>query len=53
MSAHWYMWTTDAGKPKLELVKLDTHGQPFVEEKGVKAAKYRGPTTAELANAFR
>ncbi len=53
MNAHWYKWTTDTGKPKLELVKLDTHGQPFVEEKGVKAAHYKGPSTAELAKAFR
>jgi ACS family hexuronate transporter-like MFS transporter len=49
MESHWYLWRLPAGKTKLELVKLDTHGHPFVEEKGVKAAKYNGPSLADLA----
>lgn len=43
MRASWYEWPLANGKTKVELVKLDTHGQPFIEEKGVKAPKYAGP----------
>ena len=49
MDAHWVLWPTVSGKPKVELVKIDTHGQPFVEEKGVKAARYKGPTQAQVS----
>jgi ACS family hexuronate transporter-like MFS transporter len=48
MQSRWYLWHTPNGKTKLELVKLDTHGHPFVEEKGVKAPKYQGPTLAQV-----
>lgn len=52
MDSRWYRWPTESGKPKLELVKLDTHGQPFVEEKGIKAAKYKGPALEQVSAAF-
>lgn len=42
MAARWYVWQTPEG-PKRELVKLDTAGRPFVEQKGADAPKYAGP----------
>ncbi|MDR3691887.1 MAG: MFS transporter [Fimbriimonas sp.] len=52
MEAQWYLWRPTKGKPKMELVKLDTHGQPFVESKGAKASKYAGPTEISVAGNF-
>jgi MFS transporter, ACS family, hexuronate transporter len=43
MDAQWFRWPLDGGKTKVELIKFDTHGRPFVESKGAKAAKYSGP----------
>jgi len=48
MGAHWYRWTLSSGKTKWELVKMDTYGHPFVESKGIKASKYKGPTLDQL-----
>jgi ACS family hexuronate transporter-like MFS transporter len=48
MSARWYRWDPAGGKPKLELVKLDSRGKPYIESKGVGAARYKGPTLAEV-----
>ncbi len=45
MQARWYSWSLPGGGHKLELIKLDTHGHPFIEEKGSKAAKYSSPAT--------
>jgi len=50
MDAKWYRWRLDSGAVKTELIKFDTHGQPFVEEKGDKASHYAGPT-AKAVNA--
>jgi ACS family hexuronate transporter-like MFS transporter len=47
MDAHWFKWGT-----KIELVKMDTHGQPFVESKGVKAARYKGPSLSQVEQSF-
>ena len=48
MSAHWYRWHLLSGKTKWELVKMDTYGHPFIESKGVKATKYKGPSLTDL-----
>jgi ACS family hexuronate transporter-like MFS transporter len=48
MRAQWYIWRPATGKPKLELIKLDSYGQPIIESKGSGAAHYNGPTTSEL-----
>ncbi len=48
MEAKWYQWKLDAGGVKTELIKIDTHGQPFVEEKGDKASHYEGPASASI-----
>lgn len=53
MQSRWYLWHLQTGKTKLELVKLDTHDQPYIEEKGVKAPKYQGPTMQDLAKVAR
>ncbi len=52
MNAQWYRWDTADGKPKIELVKLDTHDQVFIESKGTKAADYKGPSATEVAAGF-
>jgi len=53
MSAQWYRWMNTAdGKPKFELVKLDTHDQAFVESKGAKAAHYEGPSEEDVIKSF-
>ncbi|AIE83948.1 MFS transporter [Fimbriimonas ginsengisoli] len=52
MEAHWYMWQPATGKPKLELIKLDTQSRPFVESKGVKAARYKGPDLPTVNSGF-
>jgi ACS family hexuronate transporter-like MFS transporter len=52
MNARWYRWRLTSGKSKFELVKLDTHGQPFVEAKGAKASKYKGPGINQVEEAF-
>jgi ACS family hexuronate transporter-like MFS transporter len=49
MQSRWYAWHLPTGKTKLELVKLDTHGQPWIEEKGDKANKYVGPVLKEVS----
>jgi ACS family hexuronate transporter-like MFS transporter len=49
MESRWYEWPLPSGQSKIELVKLDTHGQPFIEEKGAKASKYTGPSPAQVA----
>jgi hypothetical protein len=41
MDARWYQWQLSDGKLKRELIKFDTHGQPFIEVKGEKAEKYK------------
>ena len=41
MDARWYQWQLPDGKLKRELIKFDTHGQPFIEAKGEKAEKYK------------
>jgi MFS transporter, ACS family, hexuronate transporter len=48
MSSQWIAWRSTTGKPKLELIKLDSRQQPFIESKGAKAARYKGPSQAEL-----
>jgi len=45
MKAQWFLWPLPGRKVKNELIKLDTHGHPFVESKGIKAAKYHGPVS--------
>jgi len=52
MEARWYLWHEDSGQTKIELIKLDTHGQPIVEEKGAKAVGYNGPSAAQVAAAL-
>ena len=52
MSAQWYRWHLLDGKTKVELVKTDTHDHPFVESKGVKAARYKGPDEVAIKAAF-
>lgn len=48
MSSQWIAWRAGSGKPKLELIKLDSRQQPFIESKGVKASRYKGPSQEEL-----
>jgi len=47
MSAQWFKWTAE-GKPKYELVKLDQEGRPFIEGKGDKASRYKGPSKDDV-----
>lgn len=49
MDARWYLWRTEGDKPKLELVKFDTRGLPFVEAKGAAAPHYEGPNLAKVS----
>lgn len=53
MDARWYQWQTDDGKTKLELVKMDSYGHPFVDGKGDATAKYHGPKKDEVASKFK
>lgn len=48
MPAHWYVWNAGSAKPKYDLVKLDLHGSPFIESKGDKASRYKGPKQVDL-----
>ena len=48
MQARWIRWTLPNGKPKLELIKFDTRGFPFIEPKGTKASHYKGPKEDEI-----
>ncbi len=48
MQSQWYAWPEPGGKPKIELIKFDTHGHPFIEDKGDKVKGYRGPTLPEV-----
>ena len=52
MDARWYRWKTDRGTSKLELVKMDLYGHPFVEGKGDAAAKYEGPKKDAVEKSF-
>ena len=52
MKARWYLWDSVEGKPKFDLVKLDTGGRPYVESKGSKATHYEGPDAAQVALGF-
>ena len=52
MSARWYRWPLAKGGTKLDLVKLDRYGHPFVDGKGVLASHYDGPSEARLATGF-
>jgi len=47
MPAQWFKWSAE-GKTKYELVKLDQEGRPFIEAKGDKAARYKGPSKDEV-----
>jgi ACS family hexuronate transporter-like MFS transporter len=49
--ARWTRWTFADGTTRWELVKLDRHGRPTIEGKGVNAKNYVGPTRAELDGA--
>jgi hypothetical protein len=51
MDARWYLWRPSGAKPKLELVKLDLRGCPFIEPKGASASQYKGPS-ADKVRAF-
>lgn len=53
MDAQWYRWETTDGKPKIELVKLDTHAHAFIESKGAKAAHYEGPKQEDIEAGFK
>ena len=48
MDARWYYWGLEAKPGKIELVKIDTEGRPFVEPKGAAAARYKGPKAEEV-----
>ncbi len=48
MHAKWILWRTADGKEKPELLKFDRDNRPMVESKGVKAAKYEGPTIDQV-----
>ena len=48
MDAKWLIWRGSDGKVKAELIKFDSHGHPFVDDKGTEAGKYKGPTKAEI-----
>ncbi len=52
MDAQWFEWKLANGKDKIELVKFDTHGHPFIESKGVKASKYKGPALSTVSAGF-
>ena len=51
-AGRWYRWPEAGGTFKVELIKFDRAGRPIVELKGADAAKYRGPTTGEVRDAF-
>lgn len=42
MKSQWISWTLADGKKKLELIKFDTAGRPFIESKGDQAKGYKG-----------
>ncbi len=48
MDARWYYWGLKEKPGKIELVKIDTQGRPFVEPKGAAAARYKGPKAEEV-----
>ncbi len=52
MKAEWILWTPKTGSAKFELIKLDSRQQPFIESKGVKAARYQGPTMEKVRSSF-
>ncbi len=52
MQAQWIFWHPTTGEPKLELIKLDSYGHPFIESKGTKAAHYEGPPSLSLEKSF-
>ena len=49
MNGQWYRYQLPDGKTKWELIKFDTRNMPFIESKGAKAARYKGPKDEELA----
>ncbi len=53
MEARWFLWRPATGKPKIELVKLDSQGRPFVEAKADSAARYKGPHAKQVQLSFR
>ncbi|HWD39810.1 MAG TPA: MFS transporter [Fimbriimonas sp.] len=53
MQAQWFLWKPDGEPAKTELVKFDTHGHPFIEPKGIKASKYKGPTPEQVSASFK
>jgi MFS transporter, ACS family, hexuronate transporter len=48
MNGQWYRYQLPDGKTKWELIKFDTRNMPFIESKGTKAARYKGPKEEEL-----
>ncbi len=52
MDARWYIWHTEDGKTKVELVKFDSNQRPFVEAKGDGASHYEGPTLPQVLSDF-
>jgi ACS family hexuronate transporter-like MFS transporter len=48
MNARWYIWNAGPLQHKPELVKLDTEGRPYIEQKGAAAPHYVGPTVAAV-----
>jgi ACS family hexuronate transporter-like MFS transporter len=49
MRARWFAWKPESKPLKLELVKIDDQGRPYVEGKGAKAKGYDGPPENAIA----